>query len=152
MAEELKVVTDEQIAEAVKRVEELRKLRSNLQTYGDELVEHQKDLANAETVFGTTSKEYALQKGHVDNTTNLIEETKKKIEELGYKRSELKPVLDALTKKFEEAYRNDTLKEYHIEMAPKPEKEGEPIKPNEGKRVFKQLLEYLYHNLLFFQL
>ena len=149
MAEELKVVTDEQIAEAVKRVEELRKLRSNLQTYGDELVEHQKDLANAETVFGTTSKEYALQKGHVDNTTNLIEETKKNIEELVYKRSELKPVLDALTKKFEEAYRNDTLKEYHIEMAPKPEKEGEPVDAAKGKKVFKQLLEYLYHNISF---
>ena len=149
MAEELKVVTDEQIAEAVKRVEELKKLRSNLITYQEELVEHQKDLANAETVFGASSKEYALQKGHVDNSNNLIEETKKKIEELTYKRSELKPILDGLTKKFEEAYKSDTSKEYHIEMAPKPEKEDEPIKPNEGRKVFKQLLEYLNHNVSF---
>ena len=149
MAEELKVVTDEQIAEAVKRVEELKKLRSDLITYQEELVEHQKDLANAETVFGASSKEYALQKGHVDNSNNLIEETKKKIEELTYKRSELKPILDGLTKKFEEAYKSDTSKEYHIEMAPKPEKEDEPIKPTEGRKVFKQLLEYLNHNVSF---
>ena len=149
MAEELKVVTDEQIAEAVKRVEELKKLRLDLNKYQDELVEHQKDLTNAETVFGTSSKEYALQKGHVDNTNNLIEETQKKIEELTYKRSELKPILDGLTKKFEEAYKNDTSKEYHIEMAPKPEKEDEPIKPDEGRKVFKQLLEYLNHNVSF---
>lgn len=149
MAEELKVVTDEQIAEAVKRVEELKKLRLDLNKYQDELVEHQKDLTNAETVFGTSSKEYSLQKGHVDNTNNLIEETQKKIEELTYKRSELKPILDGLTKKFEEAYKNDTSKEYHIEMAPKPEKEDEPIKPNEGRKVFKQLLEYLNHNVSF---
>jgi len=150
MAEEVKVVvTDEQIADAVKRVEELQKTRTELESIKEELIGHQKDLKNAETVFGVGSKEYELQKGHVDSTNARIEETEKKIAELSYKQSELKPILDELAKKFEEAYRNDTIKEYHIEVAPKPEKEGEPINPAKGKKVFKQLLEYLYHNVSF---
>lgn len=150
MAEEVKnVITDEQIADAVKRVEELQKNRGELTSLKEELVAHQKDLANAETVFGVGSKEYELQKGHVDSTNSRIEDTEKKIAELSYKQSELKPILDALAKKFEDAYRNDTVKEYHIEMAPKPEKEDEPIDPSKGKKVFKQLLEYLNHNVSF---
>ena len=150
MAEEVKVVvTDEQIAETVKRVEELQKNRTELTSIKEELVAHQKDLKNAETVFGVGSKEYELQKGHVDSTNSRIEETEKKIAELSYKQSELKPILDELAKKFEDAYRNDTVKEYHIEVAPKPEKEDEPIDPSKGKKVFKQLLEYLNHNVSF---
>lgn len=149
MAEEIKKITEEQIAEAVKRVEELQKNRTEIASLKDELLAHQKDLVNAETVFGANSKEYALQKGHVDSTTERIEEAEKKVAELSYKQSELKPILDALAKKFEDAYRNDTVKEYHIEMAPKPEKEDEPIDSTKGKKVFKQLLEYLNHNVNF---
>ena len=149
MAEEVKVVvTDEQITEAVKRVEELQKTRTELTSLKEELVEHQKDLKNAETVFGVGSNEYELQKGHVDSTNSRIEETEKKIAELSYKQSELKPILDELAKKFEDAYRNDTIKEYHIEIAPKAENEDKP-NPAKGKKVFKQLLEYLYHNVSF---
>lgn len=149
MAEELKNVTEEQISAAVKRVEELQKVRSDIVSFKEELVAHQKDLASAETVFGVGTKEYELQKDHVDRTLSLIEEAQKKEAELAFKQSELKPVLDALAKKFEDAYRNDTSKEYHIEMAPKPEKDDEPIDPSKGKKVFKQLLEYLNHNVSF---
>lgn len=150
MAEEVKVViTDEQVSEAIKRVEELQKVRAEVVSLKEELVAHQKDLANAETVFGVGSNEYELQKGHVDNTLSHIEEAEKKVAELSYKKSELKPILDELAKRFEDAYRNDTVKEYHIEMAPKPEKEDEPIDGSKGKKVFKQLLEYLNHNVNF---
>lgn len=150
MSEEVKnVVTDEQVTAAVKRVEELQKVRAEIVSLKEELLAHQKDLANAEKVFGVDSKEYELQKGHVDGTQTRIDDAQKKVEELSFKKSELKPVLDELTKRFEEAYRNDSVKEYHIEMAPKPEKEGEPIDGNKGKKVFKQLLEYLNHNVSF---
>jgi len=150
MSEEVKnVVTDEQVTAAVKRVEELQKVRAEIVSLKEELLAHQKDLANAEKVFGVGSKEYELQKGHVEGTQTRIDEDQKKVEELSFKKSELKPVLDELTKKFEEAYRNDSVKEYHIEMAPKPEKEGEPVDGNKGKKVFKQLLEYLNHNVSF---
>ena len=82
---------------------------------------HQKDFANAEKVFGVGSNEYVLQKGHVDGTQERLDEVEKKVAELSFKKSELKPVLDELARRFEEAYKNDTVKEYHIEMAPKPE-------------------------------
>jgi len=54
-----------------------------------------------------------------------------------------------LAKRFEEAYKNDTNKEYHIEVAPRPENEDEPVDGAKGKKVFKQLLEYLNHNVNF---
>ena len=149
MAEELKNVTEERISEVVKRVEELQKVRADIVSFKEELAAHQKDLASAETVFGAGSREYELQKNHVDRTVSLIEESQKKETELAFKQSELKPVLDALTKKFEDAYRNDTSKEYHIEMSPKPEKEGESVDPSKGKKVFKQLLDYLNNNVSF---
>ena len=99
MSEEVKnVITDEQIAEAVKRVGELAKTRQEINTYKSELLTHQEDLENAKKVFGVGSSEYELQKGHVDNKTSLIEEAEKKVAELSYKRSELKPILDALAK------------------------------------------------------
>ncbi len=150
MAEEVKnVITDEQVNATVERVKELVKVRAELVTLKEELAGHQKDLANAETVFGVGSKEYELQKGHVDNTTSQIEEAEKKVAELSFKKSELKPVLDELAKRFEEAYKNDTSREYHIEVAPRPEKEDEPVDSAKGKKVFKQLLEYLNHNVNF---
>lgn len=150
MAEEVKnVITDEQVNATVERVKELVKVRAELVTLKEELAGHQKDLANAETVFGVGSKEYELQKGHVDNTTSQIEEAEKKVVELSFKKSELKPVLDELAKRFEEAYKNDTSREYHIEVAPRPEKEDEPVDGSKGKKVFKQLLEYLNHNVNF---
>lgn len=147
--EEVNVVPEEEITAAVKRVNELQKLRNDVASYKEELLAHKKDLTNAETVFGVGSNEYSIQKGHVDSTTSRIEEAEKKIAELSFKQSELKPILDALTKKFEESYKRDTMKEYHIEVAPRPEKEGDPIDPTKGKKVFKQLLEYLNHNVSF---
>ena len=150
MAEEVKnVITDEQVKSTVDRVSELQKARTEINNLKEELLEHQKDLVNAEKVFGVGSSEYELQKGHVDDTQERLDEVEKKVAELSFKKSELKPVLDELTRRFEEAYKNDTVKEYHIEMAPKPEKEDEPVDGSKGKKVFKQLLEYLNHNVSF---
>jgi hypothetical protein len=151
MSEEVKnVVTEEQVTATVKRVEELKKVRAEIVSLKEELLAHQKDFANAEKVFGVGSNEYELQKGHVEGTQSRIDEAQKKVEELSFKKSELKPVLDELTKRFDEAYRKDSVKEYHIEMAPKPdEKKGEKVDGTKGKKVFKQLLEYLNHNVSF---
>ena len=150
MAEEVKnVITDEQVKSTVDRVSELQKARTEINDLKEELLAHQKDLVNAEKVFGVGSSEYELQKGHVDDTQERLDEAEKKVAELSFKQSELKPVLDELTRRFEEAYKNDTIKEYHIEMAPKPEKEDEPVDGSKGKKVFKQLLDYLNHNVSF---
>ena len=150
MAEEVKnVITDEQVKSTVDRVSELQKARTEINNLKEELLAHQKDLVNAEKVFGVGSSEYELQKGHVDDTQERLDEVEKKVAELSFKQSELKPVLDELTRRFEEAYKNDTIKEYHIEMAPKPEKEDEPVDGSKGKKVFKQLLDDLNHNVSF---
>ena len=150
MVEEVKnVITDEQVKSTVDRVSELQKARTEINNLKEELLAHQKDLVNAEKVFGVGSSEYELQKGHVDDTQERLDEVEKKVAELSFKQSELKPVLDELTRRFEEAYKNDTIKEYHIEMAPKPEKEDEPVDGSKGKKVFKQLLDYLNHNVSF---
>ena len=150
MAEEVKnVITDEQVKSTVDRVSELQKARTEINNLKEELLAHQKDLVNAEKVFGVGSSEYELQKGHVDDTQERLDEVEKKVAELSFKKSELKPVLDELARRFEEAYKNDTVKEYHIEMAPKPEKEDEPVDGSKGKKVFKQLLDYLNHNVSF---
>ena len=37
------------------------------------------------------------------------EDLEKKVAELSFKQSELKPVIDELTRRFEEAYKNDTV-------------------------------------------
>lgn len=137
------------IESTVKRVSDLSTARVELNTLNEQLVAHQKDLVNAEKVFGVGSDEYALQKGHVDGTTEQIKEVEKKIKKLSFKKSELKPVLDELAKRFEEAYKNDTNKEYHIEVAPRPESKDEVVDGSKGKKVFKQLLEYLNHNVNF---
>lgn len=148
MSEEVKnVITDEQIAEAVKRVEELVKTRTDLNSFKEELEVREKDLDNALKVFGEKSKEYEVQLGLVEGTQSKIKEAEDKIKELSYKKSELRPILDELTKKFDEAYKADTQKEYHIELVPK--KDDKPIDRNEGKKVFRKLLDYLNKDVEF---
>ena len=65
-----------------------------------------------------------------------------------YKVKKLSWIRYSAAGEFEEAYKNDTSKEYDIELAPKP-KEGEKVNPNEGKKVYKQLLDYLNHDVSF---
>lgn len=146
MAEEVKNVTAEEIDAAVKRIEELKSAREEIQVKTNELVEHQKDLTNIETVYGVESKQYEAKKSLIDLTTTAIENANKKVSELVFKKSELKPILDALAKKFESELRKEQVEEYHVEIAPVGE---DPEKRGNGKKVFKQLLEYLYHNVSF---
>lgn len=141
MSEEVKnVITDTQIEETVKRIETLNKVRTEVTSLKEELSVRNNDLADAEKVYGIDSKEYGVQKEHLNEVTSKIEAAEKKIVELTYKQSELKPVLDALTKNFEDAIKVETSKEYHIEVG------SDGVK---GKKVFKQLLDYLEHNVRF---
>lgn len=135
---------DVQVEDTIKRIEELHKNRTELTSLNEELVLRESDLKKTETVYGTDSKEYDVQKNHVSNVKSRIDDVNKKIADLTYKRSELKPILDELTKKFEVAIKSETSKEYHIEMA----STNDEHKGN-GKKVFKNLLEYLYHNVRF---
>lgn len=140
MSEKVNNVTDVQITAAVEKVKKLQDVRKELAVQNDELSSREKDLEDAKVVYGNTSKEYASRFEFVEYSKTKIAELEKQIAELSYKQSELKPVLDELTKKFEEAFRAETTKEYHIKLS---------AKKGDGKKVFKQLLEYLNHNVSF---
>lgn len=133
-------LTDVQIQEFVDRINTLQKTRTEVSNFKEVLLSREKDLNDIETVYGSTSTEYEEKETLVEVARKDVEDAEKKEKELSFKQSELKPVLDALTKKFEEAYRTETTKEYHIKLA---------AKEGDGKKVFKQLLEYLYHNVSF---
>lgn len=140
MSEEVKNVTEEQITATVERVKNLQGVRKELVAQNEELASREKELEDTKVVYGNTSKEYVNGLELVEYTKTKIAETEKQIAEFSYKQSELKPVLDELTKRFEDAFRTETTKEYHIKLS--AEKGG-------GKKVFKQLLEYLNHNVSF---
>jgi hypothetical protein len=133
-------LTDVQIQEFVDRINTLQKTRTEVSNFKEVLLSREKDLKDVETVYGSTSTEYEEKEALVEVARKDVDDVEKKEKELSFKQSELKPVLDALTKKFEEAYRTETSKEYHIKLA---------AKEGDGKKVFKQLLEYLYHNVSF---
>lgn len=142
-------IADVEIENTVKRIEDLRKSREELKKLQDELELRMKDLADAETVHGSLSKEYAVQVNHVDNVKSRIYETEKKISELSFKKSELKPVIELLTKKFENALKDETSREYHIELATR-EEDGKTVgDPSKAKKVYKQLLDYLNNDVKF---
>ena len=140
MSENVKNVTKKQITVMVDKVKDLQNVRKELLSYKDELVSREKDAKDLETIYGKESNEYKNSFELVNYTKNKIDEISKKIESLSFKKSELKPVLDELTKQFEDAFKTETTKEYHIKMS---------AKKGDGKKVFKQLLEYLNHNVSF---
>lgn len=140
MSEKVNNVTEEQITAVVERVKKLQDVRKELVAQNEELSSREKDLEDAKVVYGNTSKEYASRLEFVEYSKTKIAELEKQIAELSYKQSELKPVLDELTKKFEDVFRAETTKEYHIKLS---------AKEKDGKKVFKQLLEYLNHNVSF---
>ena len=149
MAEEVKnVVVD--VDSTIKRINDLKAARLEVQAKNDEVSVRQKDLTNAETIYGVSSKEFESAKNLFDLAFTELENANKKVVELSFKKSELKPALDELTKQFEEAIRRDQTAEYHIELATDlKDKEGNVVEKANGKKVFKQLLEYLNNNVTF---
>lgn len=139
MAEEVN-----KIDAALSRIKDLNTARENVESKRIEIESHNKDLTAIETIKGVSSQEYIDKKERIAYVENELKEAEAKVEELSFKKSELKPVLDELAKKFEDELRTEQEKEYHIEIGTKDEKGS-----NNGKRVFKQLLDYLYHDVKF---
>lgn len=149
MSKEVKnVVVD--VESTIKRINDLKAARLEVQAKNDEISVRQKDLSNAEVIYGVTSKEFLSAKNLFDLAFNELEDANKKVVELSFKKSELKPVLDELTKQFEDAIRKEQTSEYHIELATDvKDKDGNVLEKANGKKVFKQLLEYLNNNVSF---
>lgn len=141
MSEVKEVLT---VDSALARIKELNSARETVSSKRVELDSHNKDLVALETIKGVTSQEYLDKKERIAFIENELSEAETKVAELSFKKSELKPVLDELAKKFEDELRVEQEREYHIEIGTKDDKGT-----NNGKKVFKQLLDYLYHDVKF---
>ena len=126
----------------VERIEKIEKVRAVVTQKENEVETHQHDLENVETIKGVNSPEYNLKKTILETTTKELEDAKKELEGLVYKKSELKPTFDYIVKKFEDELRAEQEREFHVEIGVKNENGV-----STGKKAFKQLLEYLNHDV-----
>lgn len=138
------------IESTLERIEKLKELREKLAKSENELTVHEKDLNAALTVKGEGSDEYLVKKELLENTKSEVESLHKQIEELSYKKSELKPILDDIAKKFEDELRAEQEREFSVEIGPNvytQDENGEdvlnPVNQKAGRLAFKRLLEYL---------
>ena len=129
---------------ALKRIEELKTARETVRLESEKLEGYKKDFEDNVKVYGPDAKQCEVIKERIALSENTIADAQKKIDELSFTKSCLKPVLDEAAKQFEDALRSEQSKEYHIEIASKDDEHK-----NNGKKVFKQLLDYLYNNVRF---
>ena len=127
----------------LERIKELNDVQSRLESKKAELETHNKDLAVVEKINGVGSNEWNIKNELVKFTEKDIKELEARIGGLVFKKSELKPTLDALTKEFEDAIRSEQEREYHIEIGTVDEETGK----NNGKKIFNELLDYVQHDV-----
>jgi hypothetical protein len=126
------------VEETVKRIKELAQARLELESKKNELGVHERDLESIANVLGVDSKDYLVKKNLIDITIDSIKEYESNVEKLSYKKSELKPVLDAVTEEFQNALMSEQETEYEIRLGENDEK-GYPT----GRKSYKQLMTYL---------
>ena len=137
---------------AFERIEELNKERVLFETKKSEVETHEKDLKAQKVVTGEDSEGYRVKKELLDTSKKELEEIEKRVQELSFTKSELKPVFDELAKKFEDELRSEQEREFHVEIGPSIDmqtEDGEELKQKQtaGRKAFKQLLEYLYKDV-----
>lgn len=126
------------VEETVKRIKELAQARIELESKKNELGVHERDLESITNVLGVDSKDYLVKKNLIDITIDSIKEYESNVEKLSYKKSELKPVLDAVTEEFQNALMSEQETEYEIRLGENDEK-GYPT----GRKSYNQLMTYL---------
>ena len=126
------------VEETVKRIKELAQARLELESKKNELGVHERDLESIANVLGVDSKDYLVKKNLIDITIDSIKEYESNVEKLSYKKSELKPVLDAVTEEFQNALMSEQETEYEIRLGENDEK-GYPT----GRKSYNQLMTYL---------
>lgn len=140
---ELKKVKMSAVDVALERIGELNNLRSTIESKKNEVVVHQKDLSAIETINGVNSNEWKIKKELINAVEVDLADAEKKLSELSYKKSELKPILDEVAKKFEDELRAEQEREYHIEIGSTDDETGK----TNGKKVFKELMDYIQHDV-----
>ena len=135
-------IGDDKIKEVLDRINELSKTRSLLETKKKEIETHEKDLNAIATIKGKDSDDWKVKNEILKSSKSELDELDAKIGKLSFNKSELKPILDAVTKKFETKIREEQEHEYHIELGTK-DKDGK----NNGKKIYKDLLDYIHNNV-----
>jgi hypothetical protein len=126
------------VDETVKRIKELSQARLDVESKKNELVVHERDLESIVNVLGVESKDYLVKKNLIDMTNDALKQYEDNVERLSYKKSELKPVLDAAAAEFESALKSEQETEYEIKLGDFDER-GYPM----GRKAYTQLKTYL---------
>lgn len=91
------------VDDTVKRIKELAQARLDVENKKNELNVHERDLESIVNVLGVESKDYLVKKNLIDMTVDAIKQCESNVERLSFKKSELKPVLDAVAEEFQNA-------------------------------------------------
>ncbi len=126
------------VEETVKRIKELAQARLDVESKKNELVVHERDLESIVNVLGVDSKDYLVKKNLIDLTTDAVKQSESRVESLSFKKSELKPVLDAAAEEFQNALKAEQETEYEIKLGEYDER-GYPM----GRKAYNQLMTYL---------
>lgn len=157
-----------EVQSVLDRINQLNESRNLIEVKKGEIEVHEKDLKAIETIKGVSSDDYQVKKEVLDVTKKELENAEKEVEKLSFKRSELKPTFDELAKKFENELRAEQEREFYIEIGPvldfsAVDENNNPVvtdgngveitdkeareKQNVGRKAFKTLMEYLYHDV-----
>ena len=126
------------VDETVKRIKDLAQARLDVENKKNELDVHERDLQSIANVLGVESKDYLVKKNLIDMTVDAIKKSEADVKNLSFKKSELKPVLDAVAEEFQNALKAEQETEYEIRLGENDER-GYPM----GRRAFTQLMTYL---------
>lgn len=142
------------------RIKELNKNRELIEKKVGEIEVHEKDLKGIETIKGVDSDEYKIKTEVLNSTKDELTHAQDSVKELSFKKSELKPILDELTKAFEQELKSEQEREFHIEIGPRPSLENQSDvdsdgnlreitkeEQNAGRKAFRKLLDYLYNDV-----
>lgn len=122
----------------VKRINELAQARLDVENKKNELAVHERDLESIANVLGADSKDYLVKKNLIELAVDAIKQSENDVERLSFKKSELKPILDAAAEEFQNALKTEQETEYEIRLG-ENDSRGYPM----GRRAFTQLMTYL---------
>ena len=126
------------VDETVKRIKDLAQARIDVESKKNEIAVHERDLESIANVLGADSKDFLVKKNLIDITADALKQCENNVEKLSFKKSELKPVLDAVAEEFQNALKSEQETEYEIRLGENDER-GFPM----GRRAFTQLMTYL---------
>lgn len=148
------------IQDVLDRIKELNKNRELIDKKVSEIEVHEKDLKGIETIKGVDSDEYKIKTEVLNSTKEELKHAQEFVSEKSFKKSELKPILDELTKAFEQELKSEQEREFHVEIGPRPSLENTSDvddegnlreitkeEQNAGRKAFRKLMDYLYNEV-----